>query len=170
MIYSYENKKPSIHENCFIAESADIIGNVIINDNCSIWFNAVIRGDVNSITIGKGSNVQDNCTIHVNRNDSPVYIGENVTIGHGVTLHGCKIGNNSMIGIGSIILDNAEVGEGTLIAAGSLVPPGKVIPSGVLCMGSPVKVIRELTEEEKESLISNSLHYVELGKKYRCSK
>lgn len=166
MIYSYENKKPVIASSVFVAQSADIIGDVKIEEGSSIWFGVVIRGDSNYIKIGRGSNIQDNSVIHVNSNDNGVNIEDNVTVGHGAILHGCTIRSNCLIGMGSTIMDNAEIGEGTIIGANSLVTSGKKIPSGVLCMGSPAKVIRKLTEEEKLSITQNAEHYIEMGKKY----
>lgn len=166
MIKTYKNNTPAIHESCFIAESADIIGRVTLEEECSIWFGAVLRGDCNSIHIGKGSNIQDNCTVHVGHKES-VEIGEYVTVGHNAVIHGCKIGSNSLIGMGAILLNNSEIGEGTIVAAGSLVPSNKKIPSGVLCMGSPAKVVRDLTEEEKNYISTSSKHYIEQIKEYK---
>lgn len=166
MIYSYENKKPIIASSVFVAQSADIIGDVKIEEDSSIWFGVVIRGDSNYIKIGRGSNIQDNSVIHVNSNDNGVNIEDNVTVGHGAILHGCTIRSNCLIGMGSTIMDNVEIGEGTIIGANSLVTSGKKISSGVLCMGSPAKVIRKLTEEEKLGITQNADHYIEMGKKY----
>lgn len=166
MIYDFEGKRPEIKKNTFIAESAEIIGDVIVEEDASIWFGTVLRGDGNYITVGKGSNIQDNCTVHINPRVFPVSIGENVTIGHGVIIHGSAIGDNCLIGMGAIILDGAEIGSDTIIGAGSLVTQGKKIPSGVLCVGSPAKVIRELTQEEKDKIRQSAEHYVELSRKY----
>lgn len=166
MIRNYKDNIPVIHESCFVAESADIIGRVSLEENCSIWFGAVIRGDCNSIHIGKGSNIQDNCTVHVGHKEA-VKIGEYVTVGHNAIIHGCKIGSNTLIGMGAVILNNAEIGEGTIIGAGSLVTENKKIPSGVLCMGSPAKVIRELTEEEKRRIKESAKFYLEEMKEYK---
>lgn len=167
MIGKYKNIYPKIDNSCFIAGSAEIYGDVVINENASVWFGAVIRGDCNSIHIGKGSNIQENCTLHVNTGPSNLELGEYVTVGHNVILHGCKIGNCALIGIGSIILDGVEIGEETIIGAGSLVTLNKKIPPGVLCMGSPAKIIRELTQEERSSLRESALHYIELAKNYK---
>ena len=167
MLYKFRGYKPKISESSFIAGSADIIGNVTIEDDASIWFGAVLRGDVNSVRIGRGTNIQDNCTIHVHEDNSFVNVGEYVTVGHNVTLHGCKIGKFSLIGMGSIVLDGAEIGEQTMIGAGSLVTSNKVIPSGVLCVGSPAKVVRELTDEEKLSLRDSADNYIDLSKEYK---
>lgn len=166
MIGNYKGHVPKIHESCFVAESADIIGKVTLEEDCSIWFGAVIRGDCNSIEIGKGSNIQDNCTVHVGHNEA-VKIGEYVTVGHNAIIHGCTIGSNTLIGMGAIILNNAEIGEGTIIGAGSLVTENKKIPSGVLCMGSPAKVVRELTEDEKKRIRESAKFYLEEMKEYR---
>ena len=141
MVTKFKDKEPRVHESAFIAEGTHIIGDVSINEECSIWFGAVLRGDCNSIHVGKGTNIQDNCTVHVGVKDN-VEIGEYVTIGHNVIVHGCKIGDNTLIGMGSIILNGAEIGSNTIIGAGSLVAEGKKIPSGVLCLGSPARVIR----------------------------
>ncbi len=166
MIIEYKNLNPKIAESAFVAGSADIIGKVNLEEDTSIWFGAVLRGDCNSIHVGKGSNIQDNCTVHVGQN-SVAEIGEYVTVGHNTIIHGCKIGNNSLIGMGSTILNDAEIGEGVIIGAGSLVTSGKKIPSGVLCMGSPAKVIRELTEKEREYVRASALSYIEEAKNYK---
>ncbi|MGL5712688.1 MAG: gamma carbonic anhydrase family protein [Paraclostridium sp.] len=166
MIKGYEGKEPQFDSSVFIAESADIIGDVKIGSNANIWYNVVIRGDENSITIGENTNIQDGSVVHIEYNCG-TYIGNNVTVGHKALIHGCKIGDNTLIGMGSIVLGGAEIGEYTLLGAGSLVPPGKKIPSGVLAMGSPAKVIRELTEEEKQSLVESALKYVKTAKNHR---
>lgn len=165
MIKSFEGIKPTIDDSAFVAETADIIGNVTIKENASIWYKAVLRGDDGKVIVGENSNVQDGTIVHCGENE-PTIIGNNVTIGHAAIIHGCKIGNNSLIGMGSTILDNAEIGEFTMVGAGSLVT-GKKFPSGVLLLGSPAKVVRELTEEEKLSLKKSALHYVEMGKKHK---
>ncbi|MDF2502697.1 MULTISPECIES: gamma carbonic anhydrase family protein [Clostridium] len=167
MIYKFKSYRPEIHESAFIAESADIIGNVAIKKNCNVWFGVVIRGDVNKICIDEGTNIQDNSTLHITKGESSLEVGKFVTVGHGSILHGCKIRDHSLIGMGSIILDNAEIGEYTIIGAGSLVTKNKKIPSGVLCMGRPAKVIRELTEEEKEGLRLNAEEYIDIIKDYK---
>lgn len=165
MILNFENIKPTIHKEAFIAHSADIIGRVKIEKNANIWFGVVIRGDVNEINILEGSNIQDNSVIHVDENHS-ANIGKNVTVGHGAIIHGCTIEENCLIGMGSIILNGAKIGNNTIVAAGSLVSQNKEIPSGVLCMGSPAKVVRELTEEEIESIRISTKKYIEASKKY----
>ena len=165
MIHQFEGQLPKVHKYSFIAGSADVIGNVIIGEYSNIWFGAVLRGDEDSLSVGDYTNIQDNSTVH-NDKDFPVVIGDYVTIGHNSVIHGCKISNNSLIGMGSTILNGAEIGEYTIIGAGSLVTKGKKIPSGVLCMGVPAKVVRELTVEEKESIKKSAQHYVELSMKY----
>lgn len=167
MIYNFKNYEPKINKNVFVAKSADVIGNVSIEKNCSIWFGVVIRGDMNKITIGEGTNIQDNSILHISKEENPLEIGNFVTVGHGAILHGCKIGNNSLIGMGSTILDNAEIGEFTIVGAGSLITRNKKIPDGVLCMGRPAKVIRNLIEEEKESIKLNAQEYMTISKEYK---
>lgn len=167
MIGKYKGKFPKIHSSCFVAENASIYGDVTLEKDANIWFSAVIRGDSNSIHIGRGSNIQDNCTLHANPGQSPVEIGEYVTVGHNAVLHGCKVGDCSLIGIGAIILDDVEIGSETIIGAGSLVTANKKIPSGVLCMGSPAKIIRELTTEERKTLKETAKHYVEFAEDYK---
>ncbi|ENK1243643.1 gamma carbonic anhydrase family protein [Clostridium sp. FAM 1755] len=166
MIYEYNGKKPVIKENVFLAKSADLIGDVVLEENCTVLFGAVLRGDINSIHIGSGSNIQDNCVVHVDEGDLNVHIGNNVTIGHGAILHGCKINDNSLIGMGSIILNGVEIGSNTIIGAGSLVTSNKKIPSGVLCMGSPARVIRELSESEIASIKESAQDYMDLNKNF----
>lgn len=166
MIYNFEDKKPQIAGSAFIADSTDIIGEVSIGELCGIWFGTVIRADGKSVKVGKGTNIQDNCTVHIS-NEYSTEIGEYVTIGHGAIVHACKVGDYSLIGMGAIVLDGAEVGAYTIIGAGSVVTPRTKIPSGVLALGSPARVIRELSEEEKKSLEKSAEHYIELAKKYR---
>lgn len=166
MIKALAGKKPEIHESCFVAETADVIGDVKIGENSSIWYKVVIRGDDNPIIIGKNTNIQDNTVVHISHL-YPTIIGDNVTVGHSAIVHACKVGNNTLIGMGAIILDGAEVGNETIIGAGSLVPPGKKIPSGVMVMGSPAKVIRDLTEEEKRSLLISAEKYIEYGNQHK---
>ena len=166
MIKEYNGHKPHIHNSCFIAENTTIIGRVTIKRNASIWYGTVIRGDDNYISIGENTNVQDNCTIHI-AEDYPTIIGDNVTIGHGAIVHGCKVGNNVLIGMGAIILDGAEIEDNVLIAAGSLVSPGKKMPSNTLVLGSPAKVVRELTKEEIVNIKNSADYYVKLAEEYK---
>jgi carbonic anhydrase/acetyltransferase-like protein (isoleucine patch superfamily) len=166
MLHSYKGVLPKIEENVFIAESSHIIGDVTIEKKCSIWFGAVLRGDDNYITVGEGSNIQDNSVVHGTVETSPTVIGKYVTIGHNAIIHGAEIGENCLIGMGSIIMDNCKIGKNTIVGAGSLIPSGKEIPEGVLCMGSPAKVVRKLTEEEHKKLISSAEHYIKLMGEY----
>ncbi|OJG73297.1 transferase [Enterococcus quebecensis] len=149
----------------FIAASADVYGNVTLAKDTSIWFQSVLRGDNNSITINTGSNVQDGTVIHVDQ-DAPVVIGENVTIGHQCMLHGCTIEDGALIGMGSTILNHAIVGKNSLIGAGSLVTEGTEIPPNVLAFGRPARVIRPLTREEIRKNKENAEHYVERSKEF----
>lgn len=165
MLRPFRDTFPTVSPTAFIADSADVIGRVTIGDDSGIWFGAVLRGDVNQITIGNRSNIQDQSVVHVDRTH-PAQIGDDVTIGHGAIVHGCTIGNGSLIGMGAIILDGAVIGENVLVGAGSLVPQGKVIPPRSLVMGSPAKIIRALTEEEVEQLMDSANRYVAYSKEY----
>lgn len=165
MIKKFDGINPEIDESVFIAETAVIIGKVKINSNSNIWFNTVLRGDVNSIVIGKNTNIQDLTMVHVDRK-FPTTIGDNVTIGHSAIIHGSTIGNNCLIGMGAIILDGAIIGENVIIGAGTLVPQRKTIEKNSLVLGSPGKIIRKLTDEEIEMLKESAKRYVELSKKY----
>lgn len=153
----------------FIASSADVYGNVVLGKDTSIWFQSVLRGDNNSITIHSGSNVQDGTVIHVDQ-DAPVVIGENVTIGHHCMLHGCTIEDGALIGMSSTILNHATIGKNSLVGAGSLVTEGAEIPPNVLAFGRPAKVIRPLTREEIRKNKENAQHYIELSKDFVAEK
>lgn len=160
LIKSYKGLMPKIHETVFMVESATIIGDTVIGEYSSIWFNSVVRGDVNYIRIGKRTNVQDNCVLHVTHDTCPLNIGDGVTIGHNVTLHGCTVEDSCLIGMGAIILDNAVIGEGTLIAAGSLVTEGMVVEPGSLVMGLPARVVRKLNPEERAGILESAENYM----------
>src|SRR5678815_3633086 len=147
MIRPFRGVLPKIHPSAFIEESANIIGDVHIGEESSVWFNAVLRGDVHYIRIGNRTNVQDHSVIHVQEGSHPTILEDEVTVGHSVTLHGCYVERGSLIGIGSTLLDDVRVGEMSLVAAGSLVSPGTIIPPRSLVMGFPAKVKRPLTEE-----------------------
>ncbi|AOY76946.1 gamma carbonic anhydrase family protein [Clostridium formicaceticum] len=166
MIKDLKNKKVKVHESCFIAETADIIGDVTIGEDSSIWYKTVLRGDDNYIKVGKSTNIQDNSVVHISHL-YPTVIGNYVTIGHNAIIHACTIGDCTLIGMGAIVLDGAEVGSETIIGAGSLVAPGKKIPSGVLAIGSPAKVVRELTEEEKKGLRDSAEGYVKYANEHK---
>ncbi|MEH7248854.1 gamma carbonic anhydrase family protein [Neobacillus niacini] len=162
----YNGITPKVHESVFVAPGAYIIGDVTIGEESTVWFNAVLRGDDGPITVGKRSSIQDNSTIHLYEG-SPVVIGDDVTIGHNVILHGCKIGRSSIIGMGSTLLDNVEVGEECIIGANTLLASGIKIPPRSLVIGSPGKVVRELTEKDFEMLRYSSENYVQKGKEYK---
>ena len=144
MILNFEGKKPIINEKAFVAENATIIGEVIIGEYASIWYNVVLRGDIASIVIGKNTSIQDGSIVHCDVGVSTI-IGSNVTVGHNVVLHACKIGEGSLIGIGAIVLDKAEVGEGAIVGAGAIVTPRTKIPPYTMALGIPAKVVRNLT-------------------------
>lgn len=165
MILDFNGVEPQIDESCYLSESVDIIGDVIIEKNVNIWFGTRIRADVNKIIIGENSNIQENSVVHVDTN-SPAIIGKNVTIGHGAIIHGCEIENNVLVGMGTTILNNAKIGKNTIIGAGALVTQGKEFPEGVLILGNPAKAIRKLTNEEIDSIQSSADNYVVLSKKY----
>lgn len=157
--FCYDNFIPKIGNNVFIAPGAKIIGNVEIADNCSVWYNCVIRGDVNFIKIGENTNVQDLSMLHVTSETNPLIIGKNVTIGHSAKLHGCTLRDCCLIGIGAIVLDGALVNSYSLIAAGSVVTPKSIIPEGKMVAGIPAKIIRDLTENEKKELEESANRY-----------
>lgn len=169
MIIKYKNYSPIIAPNVFLAPNCTVIGGCTIEEACSIWFNAVIRADVNEIKIGRNTNIQDGCVLHCDH-DYGVSIGSNVTIGHNAIIHGCKIGNNCLIGMGATILDGAVIGDNCIIGANSLITSGKQIPAGSLALGSPAKVARELTLEEIESIRQSVAGYVTLSKEYLHSE
>ena len=166
MIKEFEGIMPEIDESVFVAESADIIGDVKIGKNSSVWYNTVLRGDEHAIRIGKNTNIQDGTVVHVGL-DVDTVIGDNVTVGHNALVHGCKIGNNSLVGMGAIVLNGAEIGEFCMIGAGALVTQNKKFPDGMLIIGSPAKAVRELTEEEKQSLIKSADDYCANAQKHK---
>ncbi len=166
MLYRLADRQPQLlGTGHYIAPNATVIGSVILHAQASVWFNAVIRGDNDVITIGEASNVQDGSILHTDAG-IPLTIGRGVTIGHKVMLHGCTIGDNSLIGINAVILNHAEIGENCLIGANSLVTEGKVIPAGSLVMGSPAKVVRQLSEQEIAGLQKSAAHYVAHAQNY----
>ena len=166
MVMEFEGVTPKIDENTYISESVDIIGKVNVEENVNIWFGTRLRGDMNNIIIGENTNIQENSVVHVDIN-SPCIIGKNVTIGHGTIIHGCSISDNVLVGMGSIILNNAKIGNNTIIGAGSLITQGKEFPEGVLILGNPAKVVRKLTQAEIESIQCSADNYVRLSKKYK---
>ncbi|RDI44352.1 gamma carbonic anhydrase family protein [Falsibacillus pallidus] len=166
MIYPYKDKSPVIADTAYIADFATVTGDVQIGEYSSIWFNTVIRGDVAPTIIGNKVNIQDNSVLHQSPGN-PLILEDEVTIGHQVILHSCKIRKKALIGMGSIILDNAEIGEGAFIGAGSLIPQGKVIPPNTLAFGRPAKVIRELNEHDVSEMERISREYAEKGQYYK---
>ena len=156
----------SIDKSVFIADGARVVGNVEMGKNCSVWYNAVIRADSNDVKIGENTNIQDNAVIHTSKGCG-VQIGDNVTIGHGAIVHGCTVKNNVMIGMGAIVLDGAVIGENSIIGAGALVTQGKIIPECSLAFGNPAKIIRQLTEDEINSILKNADSYVNKAKEYK---
>jgi len=173
MIYSYKGIRPKIGKNCFIADSADLIGDLSIGDDCSIWFGTVIRADVHKIVIGDRVNVQDLSMIHVTHfkdgdrsTGNPTIIGDNVTIGHRVMLHGCTIESASLIGMSATILDGAVIGKESIVGAGSLVTKNKIFPPRSLIIGSPAKVVRELSDDEVKELYNSAKRYTDFKDNY----
>ena len=164
-IQEYNNLKPNLDKSVITFPGAHIIGDVKIGENSSVWYNAVIRGDRGPIVIGKNSNVQDNCVIHCS-DTSITSLGDYVSIGHGAIIHGCEIGNNVIIGMNATVLNNAKIGNDSMVAAGSVVTEGKEFPDRSLIVGTPGKLIRELSDEEVENLKLNALWYVDLSKGY----
>ncbi len=173
MLREFNSKRPIYGSDVYIAVSAEVIGDVTLGDKASVWPQTVIRGDVNTIRIGPRSNIQDGCVLHVTH-DGPttpggfaLEIGEDVTVGHGAVLHGCKIGARCLVGLRAIVMDGAKIEDDVLLAAGSLVPPGKTLRSGFLYRGQPARKVRELTADEQQSLVYSARHYVALAQRYR---
>ena len=166
MIDNFKGIEPSIHNKAYIAPSADVIGMVSIGEKCSVWHNAVLRGDVDEIIVEDAANIQDGCIIHCSTGIKTV-VGKGTTIGHNAVLHSCTIGKNSLIGMGAVLLDNVKVGNNCFVAAGSLLTPGTVIPDGSMVMGSPAKIRRELTDEEITGIVHNADEYIALNNIYR---
>jgi carbonic anhydrase/acetyltransferase-like protein (isoleucine patch superfamily) len=166
MIYTLDGIAPTLRGRCYVAPSAAVIGDVILDEDTSVWFGAVVRGDVERITIGRGSNIQDNSVLHSDPG-APLTLHENVTVGHMVMLHGCTIGTNSLIGIGSTILNRATIGANCIVGANSLITEGKTFPDGMLILGSPARVVRELTAEELAKLPQSAERYVQRAELYR---
>ena len=166
MIYQIDNKKPSFTEQNFIAPNATLIGDVILKNNASVWFNVVIRADNDRIIIGENSNIQDGSILHVDT-DIPLTVGDNVTVGHKVMLHGCTIGDGSLIGMNAVVLNGAKIGKGCLIGANSLIPENMEVPDGSLVFGSPGKVIKQLSTKQRQQIEHGAKHYVENGKRYK---
>ena len=169
MIASWDGHSPHIDSPAFVAPSADIIGRVTIGEASSVWYQSVLRGDVEPIVIGARTNIQDHCMLHTSQGVSPCIVGDDVTIGHRVVLHGCTIGDGALIGMGAIIMDRAVVEAGCLVAAGALVTEGKRLKSGYLYAGAPAKERRPLTDDEKSFLLRSAQHYIEVAHQHHNS-
>ena len=168
-IYEIDGLRPDLPEsgNYWVAENATVIGNVILKENASIWYNTILRGDNDPITIGENTNIQDSCVLHTDVG-KPLTIGRDVTVGHMVMLHGCTIADETLIGIGSIILNGAKIGHNCIIGANSLIPEGKEIPDNSLVMGAPGKVIKPVSDLQIQVIKGSALHYVENWKRHRA--
>ena len=165
-IYELDGVAPSIADTAWVADSAQVIGNVVLGAQASIWFGAVVRGDMERITIGAGSNVQDSSVLHADVGQ-PLAIGEHVTVGHQAVLHGCTVGDGSLIGIGAIVLNGAKIGKNCLVGAGSLVTEGKEFPDGSMIIGAPAKLARQLTPLQIEGLRQSAQHYIENAQRFQ---
>jgi carbonic anhydrase/acetyltransferase-like protein (isoleucine patch superfamily) len=164
-LYQYQDRSPTIHPSSFVFENVVIIGDVTIGEDVSIWAGVIIRGDNDAVVIGRGSNIQEACVLHVDP-QNPLHIGPNVTVGHQVALHGCTIGEGSLIGIGAVVLNRAKVGRNCLIGAGAIIPEGKEIPDGSLVVGVG-KIVRDLTENDIADLHANTAAYVNKCRLYK---
>ena len=173
MIRAFEGVSPVIGEDCYIDPSAVIIGDVVIGDNCSIWPLTAIRGDVNIIRIGHNTNIQDGSVLHAshagdfNPEGAELHVGNQITVGHKAILHGCRVGNQCLIGMGSIVMDNAVIEDQTMLGSGSLVPSRKILQSGFLYLGNPARQVRELSDREKEYLVYSADYYPKLKQRYQ---
>ena len=166
-IYELDSIAPRLGPNAWVADSAQVMGNVELAEDSSVWFGAVIRGDTECIRIGRNTNIQDASVLHADVG-KPLTLGDNVTVGHQVMLHGCTVGDGSLIGIGAIVLNGAKIGKGCIVGAGSLVTEGKEFPDGSMIMGSPAKVVRELNAEQQQGLVLSALHYVENARRFKA--
>ena len=167
MIKKFKGKSPVIPDSCYISESVDLIGDVTLGENVSLWFGTVVRGDMHFITIGNRSNIQDNSVIHVTTDISPTRIGSEVTVGHNAIIHGATIEDRCPIGMGAIIMDDVVVGEGSIVGAGAVVPPNMIIPPRSLVVGLPANIVRQTTNEELEMIIERAQHYIDFSQKYK---
>jgi gamma-carbonic anhydrase len=168
IIRPYGSVSPRLHQSVFVAETALVIGDVEVGEGSSIWFGAIVRGDVNHIRIGTRTNVQDLAVIHVTASTNPTAVGDEVTVGHRVTLHGCTVRDRCLIGIGAVVMDGAVIGPDAMVGAGALVPPGMVVPPGTLALGSPARVKRELAREEIEFFRTSAERYAGYAARYRA--
>ena len=165
--YQLDDSIPTIDASAWVADSAQVVGNVTLAARVSVWFGVVARGDTSTIHIGQGTNIQDNSVLHADHG-MPLVIGENVTVGHQVMLHGCHVGDGSLIGIGAVVLNGAHIGKNCLVGAGALVTEGKSFPDGSMIIGSPAKAVRQLTPEQIEGLKMSAQHYVDNAARYRA--
>ena len=165
-LYQLDEHAPQLAEGAWVADSAQVIGNVVLEENASVWFGAVLRGDTETLTVGRNSNVQDGTVVHADHG-FPVVIGENVTVGHQVMLHGCIIGDGSLVGIQAVILNGAKIGRNCLVGAGALVTEGKEFPDNSMIIGSPAKAVKQLSPEQAERLRHGALHYVDNAKRFK---
>ncbi|HET6346277.1 MAG TPA: gamma carbonic anhydrase family protein [Myxococcota bacterium] len=163
---SFEASRPQVGRDVFVAPTATVLGQVWLGDAASVWYGSVLRGDVGQIRVGARTNIQDACVLHVTGGVHDTEVGDDVTVGHRVVLHGCRIASQVLVGMGAVIMDDVEVGERCLIAAGSLLPPGKKIPPGSMVMGAPGKVVRPLTDAEVAHIAASAAHYVELAARH----
>ena len=170
IVEDFMGLSPEISETAFIASSAVVSGAVRIGDEASIWHNVTLRGDGNYITIGDGTNIQDNSCVHIDSAIHPTIIGRHVTIGHSAIIHACTLGDHSFVGMGAIVMDGAIIEAGAMVAAGAMVTPGKTVPTGELWAGRPARKMRDLTDKEKEGLKTSALRYIEFGRAYRLGK
>jgi carbonic anhydrase/acetyltransferase-like protein (isoleucine patch superfamily) len=159
-IRSFQGVSPRLHPSVFVAEGAQVIGDVEVGEDSSIWYNTVLRGDVNRIRIGRRTNIQDLTVLHVHKDRFPCTVGDDVTVGHHAVVHGCTVGNRVLVGIGAIILDGVVIGDDSFIAAGTLLTPGTVVPAGSMVMGAPGKMKRALTSQERDGLLASAAGYV----------
>ena len=166
-VYEFDGRSPRVAASAWVADSAQVMGNVVLGDDVSVWFGTIIRGDTETITIGQGSNIQDGSVLHADVG-KPLVVGENVTVGHQVMLHGCTIGDESLIGIGAIVLNGAKIGRHCLVGAGALVTEGKEFPDGSMIIGSPAKAVRQLTPEQIEGLKLSAQHYMDNARRFRA--
>ena len=165
-VLEFEGRLPDLADDVVLMHGSVVLGDVTIGAGSSVWFNAVVRGDVNYIRIGKRTNIQDGCVLHVARRSLPLIVGDEVTVGHNVTLHACTVGNRCLIGMGAIVMDGAVIGDEVIVAAGALVPAGKTLPPRTLWIGSPARQARALTQGEIANLAESAAHYVALKDDY----
>lgn len=170
IVRSYAAAKPRVHPDAWLAPGCVVVGDVSIGPDSTVWYGAVLRGDVHSITVGARTNLQDQAVVHVTKGRFASVIGDEVTVGHRAVIHGCRVGDGSLIGIGACVLDGAEIGEGALIGAGSVVTPGTVIPPGVLALGTPARVVRPLSDAERATQIERALTYIETARTHSESE